>query len=236
MIAFAAAGSAYWYITRGTGAMALILLTLVVVAGVVEVSRFSSDRWPRFLVDSLHRQLSILAIVFLVLHIVTSILDGFAPIGWLDAVVPFHSAYRPIWLGLGAIAFDLMLAVMITSLLRGRVGRRAWRALHWLAYASWPIAVVHGLGTGSDATQTWMLAITAACVLAVIVAIVVRVLSTPRLRPALRMTAVGSAVGFAVGLAVWLPGGPLAAGWAKRAGTPAYLLGDSARTGSVTAK
>ena len=90
------------------------------------------------------------AVAFLVVHIATSILDGFAPIGLLDAVVPLHSAYRPIWLGLGAVAFDLMLAVTITSLVKRRIGYRTWRAVHWLAYLSWPVAVVHSFGTGSD--------------------------------------------------------------------------------------
>ena len=87
---------------------------------------------------------------FLALHILTSVLDSFAPISLLDAFIPFAGSYRPFWLGLGAVAFDLLLAVTITSLLRQRIGFTSWRAIHWLTYASWPIALVHGLGTGSD--------------------------------------------------------------------------------------
>ena len=105
----------------------------------------------------------------LVIHIVTTVLDGFAPISLIDAVVPFLSAYRPIWLGFGALAFDLLIALTITSLVRRRLGYGAWRAIHWLAYVSWPIAVLHGLGTGSDSKQTWALVLTFACVLAVLV-------------------------------------------------------------------
>src|SRR5271154_537887 len=139
--------SIYWYLTRSTGAVALLLLTIAVALGVTDVQRWNSPRWPRFLVDSLHRNVSLLAMAFLGLHILTSVLDSFAPISLLDAFVPFASSYRPFWLGLGAVAFDLLLAVMITSLLRQRIGFSSWRAIHWLTYASWPIALLHSLGT-----------------------------------------------------------------------------------------
>ena len=94
--------------------------------------------------------MSLLVIVFLVIHIVTSVLDSFAPISLTAAVIPFVSSYRPLWLGLGTLSFDLILALAITSLIRRRLGYATWRAVHWLAYASWPVAVLHGLGTGSD--------------------------------------------------------------------------------------
>src|ERR1700761_5717467 len=110
--------TAYWYLTRATGVVSLLLLTLVVALGVIDVSRIASPYWPRFLVDGVHRRASMLALVFLAIHILTSVLDTYAPISLADAIIPFHSAYRPFWLGLGATAFDLLLAVLITSLLR----------------------------------------------------------------------------------------------------------------------
>src|SRR3984957_6886292 len=146
----AGASSTYWYLTRSTGAVALLLLTLSVALGVAGVSRFSSPRWPRFVLDSLHRNVSLLALAFLVVHILTAVLDSFAPISLIDAFVPFAGSYRPFWLGLGAISFDLLLAVTLTSLVRRRLGYGAWRATHWLAYACLPIALLHGLGTGRD--------------------------------------------------------------------------------------
>ena len=145
-----------WYATRGTGVVSLILLTAIVCLGVAGVRRLGSRQWPRHLVAGLHRNLTLVALVFLALHIATTVLDGFAPIALQDAVVPFGSAYRPVWLGLGAVAFDLLLALTITSLLRGRFGFRTWRLFHWLAYAAWPIALVHALGTGSDGRVGWM--------------------------------------------------------------------------------
>ena len=98
----AAAGpSIDWYLTRSTGAVALLLLSVAVALGVLDVKRWSTPRWPRFIVDSLHRNVSLLALAFLVLHILTSVLDSFAPIGLIDAFVPFVGSYRPFWLGLG---------------------------------------------------------------------------------------------------------------------------------------
>jgi sulfoxide reductase heme-binding subunit YedZ len=141
---------AEWYLTRGSGAVALMLLTLSLILGVAQIGRLASRRWPRFAVDGLHRSSSLLALVFLGVHILTAVLDTFAPISLIDAVVPFIGAYRPVWLGLGAVAFDLLLAVIATSLIRVWLGRRAWRTVHWLAYAVWPIAVLHGLGAGSE--------------------------------------------------------------------------------------
>src|SRR6201999_1236852 len=176
----AAAGtSAYWFLARGTGAVALLLLTGSVVLGVLGSVRFDAGpRWPRFTIDALHRDVSLLVMVFLVLHVLTSVLDSFAPISLLDAVIPFAGTYRPFWLGLGAVSFDLLIALVVTSLARRRLGYRSWRAIHWLAYASWPVAVFHGLGTGSDSMAWWMLALTGACVAAVLLAVFVRIART----------------------------------------------------------
>jgi methionine sulfoxide reductase heme-binding subunit len=223
--------TAYWYLTRSSGAVSLILLTLSLVLGIAGIARLRRPGLPRFVVDGLHRSVSLLAVVFLVVHIVTAVLDSFAPIGLADAVIPFVGVYRPLWLGLGALAFDLMLAVTITSLLRRRVGYRAWRAVHWLAYGMWPLAVLHGFGTGSDVRQTWMLIINVMCVGAVLAAVVARVsIGWPgNLR--LRLGALGAAGAFGLGLLVWLPAGPFGAHWARRAGTPTRLLAPTAVRG-----
>lgn len=217
--------TAYWYLTRGTGVVALVLLTAVVVLGLFGPLRVgASPRWPRFALDSLHRDLSLLAVVFIVIHVITTVLDGFAPIGLIDAVVPFHSAYRPLWLGLGAVAFDLILALVVTSLVRRRLGYGAWRAVHWLAYACWPVALPHGLGTGSDSKQVWALAVTFACVAVVAWAMVARIRRAEGSAPATRSLAVATAALTPVGLIIFTLVGPLSSGWALRAGTPVSLL------------
>jgi len=166
---------ASWYLTRGTGAVSLLLLTAVTVLGILNAVRWSPRGTPRFVLQRVHRNVSLLSVVFIVIHIATAVVDGFAPIRWIDAVVPFRSAYRPLWLGLGAVAFDVMLAVIVTSLIRARLGYRVWRAVHWSAYGLWAIAVFHGLGIGSDAKELWMLALVVCSVGAVAVAAVWRI-------------------------------------------------------------
>jgi len=166
-----ASSQTLWYLTRATGIMALVLLSATVVLGVLTSGRVSTVRLPRFAWQDLHRRISLLAIAFLGVHIVSTVTDPYAPIGWLSAVVPFASPYRRFWLGLGAVAFDLLLAVAVSSLLRRHIATRLWRGVHWLAYASWPVAVAHGLGTGTDPRLTWVAGLVAACVAAVLGAV-----------------------------------------------------------------
>ncbi|MGI8711872.1 MAG: ferric reductase-like transmembrane domain-containing protein [Solirubrobacteraceae bacterium] len=214
----------YWYLTRASGSVALILLSLSVVIGIMAIGRVQSRGWPRFAIDGLHRSSSLLAVVFLLVHIGTAVLDSFAPISLINAVIPFTGAYRPLWLGLGATAFDLLLAVAITSGLRVRLGHRVWRAAHWLAYGVWPVAVLHGLGTGSDVGQAWMTFVYLGCAAAVLLAGLARVsLGWPE-HVRWRMGGLGVMAAFALGVAVWLPRGPLAPHWAQRSGTPTTLL------------
>jgi sulfoxide reductase heme-binding subunit YedZ len=175
--------TAYWYLTRGSGAITLILLTLTVALGVANVERLRTAALPRFAMQALHRNVSLLAVAFLVIHVATSVLDGFVSIRWIDAIVPFDAAYRPLWLGLGAVACDLVIALIATSLLRRRLGYRAWRATHWLAYASWPVAVLHSVGTGSDAGKTWMLAVLVGCGIVMAGAVAVRLADVFRATP-----------------------------------------------------
>jgi hypothetical protein len=171
MVLASAAPRALWYLTRGSGVVTLLLLTTSVVLGIVTSMRWSSPRWPRFVIEWLHRNASLVVLVFLALHVGTAVIDGFVPLRWVDAVIPFSSAYKPVWVGLGAVAFDLLLAVAITSLLRVRVGYTMWRVVHWTAYACWPIALVHSIGTGSDTTHGWILAVDAVVVLFALIAV-----------------------------------------------------------------
>lgn len=216
--------SAYWYLTRATGTVAMLLLTATVALGVVDVSRWSSPRWPRFVVDGLHRNVSLLSVVFLSLHVITAVMDSFASISLIAAFVPFAGSYRPFWLGLGAVAFDLLLALVITSLMRRRLGHSTWRATHWLAYACWPLALLHGLGTGSDVKSGWLLLLSIGCVIVVIVAVLARALRGWPENARERVAALGVTAAFALFLLLWLPSGPLGEEWARRSGTPASLL------------
>jgi DMSO/TMAO reductase YedYZ heme-binding membrane subunit len=223
-VVLATGGSkALWFATRGAGAVAFLALTATVVLGIAGAQGLRTTRLPRFVVTGLHRNLTVLALVLLGIHIGTAVADTYAPIGLRDAVVPFASAYRPFWLGLGAVAFDLLLAVAITSALRLRIGFRRWKQLHWLAYAAWPVALVHALGTGSDARIGWMQLVAAASTLAVLAAAAVRVTRAPRSSQA-RLPAAAAIVAMPVAVFVWYVSGPARHGWAARAGTPAALV------------
>ena len=162
---------ALWYLTRATGLVSLLLLSATVVLGLIGARRWASRSWPRFVTAGLHKNLSLLAVAFLAVHIVTAVTDSFVTIRWLNAFVPFTGTYRPVWLGLGAVAADLLIALILTSLARGYIGYRAWRAVHWSAYGCWPIALIHGLGTGTDAGHGWALIVLLGCLGAVCAAI-----------------------------------------------------------------
>ena len=222
--------SAYWYLTRSTGTVSLVLLTGAVVLGGLDVQRISTPGWPRFILDALHRNVSLLAIVFLLLHILTSLLDSFASISLTDTLVPFVGSYRPFWLGLGALSFDLLLAVTLTSLLRQRVGFRTWRMVHWLTYASWPVALLHALGTGSDVKSTWLLMLSFVCLMVVLATVLWRAIAAWGEHARLGRFALAGTGAFTLFLVLWVPGGPLGSEWARRSGTPAALLGHSHAT------
>ncbi|HVA03896.1 MAG TPA: ferric reductase-like transmembrane domain-containing protein [Acidimicrobiales bacterium] len=222
-----------WYTTRATGIVALVLLSASMVLGLLTTLRVRTRTWPRFTLQDLHRRLSLLAVVFVALHVITTVSDSFAPIGWISVVVPFTSSYRRLWLGLGTVSVDLFLAITVSSLLRNKVNPRTWRTLHWLAYASWPLAVVHGLGTGTDPHLEWVILLVVGCVTAVLAALTWRLLSGWPARAAVRVAAgVTSAVAVIV-LMAWTANGPLRPGWAARAGTPRALLVGTHRSGAA---
>jgi sulfoxide reductase heme-binding subunit YedZ len=171
-----------WYGTRASGIGALILLTLTMVLGLATTGRARARNWPGFAQQEIHRRISIIAVVFLAIHVITSLLDTYVHIGWFAVVVPFTSPYSRFWVGLGTVALDLMLTVFVTSLLRARLKPGTWRGIHWLAYASWPIALAHTFGLGTDSSEHWVVALGVLCVLSVGVALVwrLRALATRR--------------------------------------------------------
>ena len=227
---------ALWYLTRGFGLVALILLTLTMVLGLAQTVRFARPGWPRFVVSALHKNASLLAVAVLTVHILTAVLDSYAPIRVVDIFVPFVGKYRPLWLGLGALAVDLLLALVVTSLLRERLGHRAWRAVHWAAYVCWPVAVLHGLGTGSDTKLGWVLLLNVVCVAAVVAALWWRLASGWSVANASRRgVAILASIALPLAAIAWTATGPLRPGWARKAGTPAALIGSHPVASSPTA-
>ena len=213
-----------WYMTRATGLVSLILLSATVVLGIVASVGWTTERWPRFLSQSVHRNLSLLCIVLIAVHVVTTVVDGFVPISLLDAVIPFQTPYRPLWVGFGAVALDLLLAVAITSGFRRRIGVRAWRGIHWLAYLCWPIALLHGLGSGSDTRLSVALFVTIICAASVVAAVGWRLVTGRGFAPSRRITAAVVGLGTIIVILVVAVTGPLGPGWSRRAGTSPALL------------
>jgi sulfoxide reductase heme-binding subunit YedZ len=164
-----------WYATRASGIVALVLLTLTMVLGLATTSRTRARHWPGFAQQEFHRRISILAVVFVAIHVLTSLLDTFVHIGWLAIIVPFTSPYSRFWVGMGTVALDLMVAVFVSSLLRSRVKPSTWRTIHWLAYGSWPVAVAHTFGMGTDAGEHWVIALGIVCIVSVGAALLWRV-------------------------------------------------------------
>jgi sulfoxide reductase heme-binding subunit YedZ len=175
------AGPGLWYATRAAGLVTLLLLTASTTLGVLTATRAASTRWPRFIVIGLHRNLALLGVVFLVLHVGTTVVDTYTSIGLQDAIVPFLSGYHRFWLGLGAIASDLFVTLIVTSLLRQRMRPRLWRTVHWCGYLSWPVALAHGLGIGTDRSRPWVFDLTMGCTAVVGAAILARLVQAAML-------------------------------------------------------
>lgn len=150
-------GPFLWFLNRGTGLVLLVLLTMSAVAGILATRGRAGGRVPRFVTQTVHRDLALVTSVLLVVHVASAVADTYVDIRWWQAFVPAGASYRPLWLGLGALTLDVFVLVVLTSLLRHRLPHRAWRALHLTTYAVWCLAVAHGLGIGTDGgLATWV--------------------------------------------------------------------------------
>jgi sulfoxide reductase heme-binding subunit YedZ len=164
---------------RGSGVVSLLLLTAVSALGIATTSRLRAGSVPRFVTLGLHRSIALLAVAFLAVHVLTAIVDPYASVRAVSVVVPLPSARSALWLGLGALALDLVVALVVTSLLRQRLPVHIWRLLHFAAYLAWPAALAHGAGMGTDSSAAWMLAVDGCCVALFGAAVAVRLLAAP---------------------------------------------------------
>ena len=176
--------TALWYTTRASGIVALVLLTATMVLGLATTNRARARNWPGYAQQEIHRRLSIIAVVLVGIHVLTSVLDTYVDISWAAILVPFTSSYGRFWVGVGTVGLDLMLAVFVSSLLRARMRPSTWRAVHWLAYLCWPLALAHTFGMGTDAGEGWVIVLAALCILAVGVSLVWRLRTSARQRGA----------------------------------------------------
>jgi methionine sulfoxide reductase heme-binding subunit len=175
--------TALWYASRATGIVALVLLTATFALGILVNRQGRLPGLPRFAVTDLHRNLSLFAVVFTAVHVLTAVLDTYVSIPLTAMFVPFTSGYERLWLGLGAIALDLMLAMIVTSLVRGRLSPVLWRVIHFAAYLCWPVAWVHSVWASKDLQHGPLLFLGIACAAMLIIAVAWRVWGAARQVP-----------------------------------------------------
>jgi predicted ferric reductase len=208
-----------WFLTRAGGTVALALLTLSMALGIGASTRMSSVRWPRFVTQGLHRNISLFVLVLLALHVIAAVVDDYVTITVQESFLPFIGTYRPLWMGFGTLSSDLIIALTVTSLMRQRIGYETWRAVHWTAYMCWPLGIVHALGTGSDTRKAWSVWFTVACVAVVLLAILWRIVDGWPRRALLRTSAILVTACAVAVVFTWAKQGPFAPNWSKRSGT-----------------
>jgi sulfoxide reductase heme-binding subunit YedZ len=163
--------SALWALGSGTGIVALVLFTVSMVLGIIQRSGRTVPWLGRLGISDLHRTAALTGTGLVVAHVGTLYFDPYAQLRLVDFVFPFLGAYRPLWLGLGTLALDLLGVVTVVSLLRQRVGPRVFKAVHWATYVLWPVALLHALGNGTNAGAGWFRALAVVCITAVVTAV-----------------------------------------------------------------
>jgi Ferric reductase like transmembrane component len=211
-----------WETARAGGLISYVLLTAAVSLGLVLRNRWQSTRWPRLITNELHGYVSLLALVFIAVHVSAVAIDPFTHFGLTAVLLPFASHYRPLWMGLGIVALYLLLAVWVSTRLRTRIGHRLWRQIHLLAFGVYGAATLHGLGTGSDTRTLWAVALYTTSVLLVATLLAVRLLAPSGRDARPRPLVAGAAAAVVLVAAAWAASGPLARGWSTRAGGTAH--------------
>jgi predicted ferric reductase len=163
--------SAMWDLGRGTGVVALTMFTIALVLGIIARSGRPVPGLGRFGTSDLHRTAALTGTGLVAVHVSTLLVDPYAQLKLVDLAFPFLATYRPLWVGLGTLAVDVLLVVTVASLLRQRLGPRLFRTVHWATYVLWPMALLHALGAGTNATSPWFRGLAIVCITAVVSAI-----------------------------------------------------------------
>ncbi len=168
-----------WYTTRSTAVVGFVLLSIGAVLGVASTQRTLASRsWPRFATQALHRNVNVLGLLFIVVHIVTTVADSYVNVSVASAVVPFASSYKTLDVTWGTVAFDLLLIVAVSGFLRVRMKEPVWRAIHLSSYLAWTLGMVHFISTGTDgATDKWGFWLAIVATFAVAAAAVLRIVT-----------------------------------------------------------
>ena len=144
-----------WYVARAGGILAFALVTASVVLGLTLSGRARLKRWPRFAVEDVHRFAGLLAGAFVGIHVLAILVDTFVPFSLVQVLVPGTASYRPLATGLGVVALELLAALAVANRYRKRLSYRFWRRTHYLNFAVWSLALVHGIASGTDSGTPW---------------------------------------------------------------------------------
>jgi methionine sulfoxide reductase heme-binding subunit len=147
---------AIWYATRASGVAAYVVLSIVVSLGLTLGRKAQTPRWPRFSIEEVHRFGGLLVGSLIGVHVLAIAIDSFLPFSVAQLLVPFTASYRPLWTGLGIAAAELLVALAITNHYRRRLPYRVWRGAHYLNFAVWAFASLHGLMGGTDRGALWL--------------------------------------------------------------------------------
>jgi sulfoxide reductase heme-binding subunit YedZ len=197
-----------WYAARAAGLAAYVLLSGVVLIGLTMAGRKRLDRWPRLALEDVHRFGGLLVGTFVSIHVVTIAIDAWLPFPLQSLVIPFLSRYRPLWVAMGVVAAELLVALAVTNHYRRRLRYRFWRRAHYLNFAVWSAATLHGLGSGTDRSTSWALALYATAASSVAAATIWR-LTRRRFAAPRTVPVAGVAAAVVTLLVVGLGAGPL---------------------------
>jgi len=146
----------WWYVSRAAGLMAYLLFWLSTVWGFGVASKIFDPLLDRTFTYDFHEQISLLSLAFTSLHAFILLIEKVEPLSLVEVLVPFASAYRPLWVGAGVISFYLAILVSVTFYLRSRISMQAFRKLHYLSVFSYVAALAHSLYSGTDSSILWV--------------------------------------------------------------------------------
>jgi hypothetical protein len=193
-----------WYAARGAGILAYAVLSFVVVLGTTMAGRKAFKRWPKFALEDVHRFSGLLVGTFISIHIVAVAIDSYLPFSLTSLIVPLTSVYRPLWIALGVVAGELLLALAITNHYRRTLPYSFWRKAHYVNFILWLAATLHGIGSGTDRSSPWFLALYGIATGAVVAGIATSLARRRLLRPAWPAALAAGAVAAALALTLGL--------------------------------
>jgi methionine sulfoxide reductase heme-binding subunit len=148
-----------WYVARAGGILAYALLSGSVILGLLLSGRARLPRWPRFALEDVHRFVGLLTGTFIVIHVSALLVDSYVPFSLENVLIPGSDSYRPVSVAFGIVAAELLAALALTNRYRKTLPHRFWRRAHYLNFAVWLFALVHGIAAGTDRATVWALAL-----------------------------------------------------------------------------